>query len=155
MSTARIGLALMVMLAMILLAIRNDRFRFAELVEHDDQLAALDLLHFAREQFADALGELVADARALAFADPLDDALLGGLHRGATELGEVDGDLHHVAELELRDPRSAPLRAALRGPESVTSSTTVFRRTIGSRPCPRRSRFRPAPLAPCFLARAA
>ena len=55
-------LALMVVLAMILLAIRNDRFRFAELVEHDDELAALDLLHFAGEQVADARGELVADA---------------------------------------------------------------------------------------------
>ena len=83
-------LALMEVLAMILLAIRNDRFRLAELVEHDDELAALDLLDFAGEQVADARRELVADPGALAFADALDDALLGGLHGGATELGEVD-----------------------------------------------------------------
>ena len=47
-------LALMEVLAMVLLAIRNDRFRLAELVEHDDELAALDLLHLAGEQLADA-----------------------------------------------------------------------------------------------------
>ena len=47
-------LALVEVLAMVLLAIRNDRFRLAELVEHDDELAALDLLDFAREQVADA-----------------------------------------------------------------------------------------------------
>ena len=95
---------------MVLLAIRNDRFGLAELVQHDDELAALDLLDLAAQQIADAAGELVANARALAFANALDDSLLGGLHRGASELGEVDRDLHHVADLELRDPRSAPPR---------------------------------------------
>src|SRR4051812_45933216 len=45
-------LALMEMLAMILLAVRNDRFGLAELVQHDDELAALDLLHFAGKQLA-------------------------------------------------------------------------------------------------------
>ena len=47
-------LALVEVLAMVLLAIRNDRFRLAELVEHDDELAALDLLDLAGEQVADA-----------------------------------------------------------------------------------------------------
>ena len=88
-------------IAMILLAVRDDRLGLAELVEHDHQLAALDLLHLAGEQVADALAELVLDAGALAFAHALEDALLGGLHGGAPELGEVDRDLHHVAELEL------------------------------------------------------
>ena len=93
-------LALMEVLAMVLLAIRNDRFRLAELVEHDDELAALDLLDLAGEQIADARRELVADACALAFADALDDALLGGLDGGAAEDGEVDRLFHHVADLE-------------------------------------------------------
>ena len=93
-------LALMEVLAMVLLAIRNDRFRLAELVEHDDELAALDLLDFAGQQVADAGRELVADLGALAFADALDDALLGGLDGGAAEHGEVERLLHHVAELE-------------------------------------------------------
>ena len=85
---------------MVLLAVRNDRFRFAELVEHDDELPALDLLDLAGEEVADASRELVADARALAFADPLDDALLGRLDRGTSEDGEVDRLFHHVAGLE-------------------------------------------------------
>ena len=93
-------LTLMEMLAMVLLAIRDDRLRLAELVEHDDELAALDLLDLAGEQVADARGELVADLRALAFANALDDALLGGLDGGATEDGEVERLLHHVAGLE-------------------------------------------------------
>src|SRR4051812_7461530 len=90
----------MEMLAVILLAIRNDRFRFAELVEHHDQLAALDLLHLAGQELTDLGRELVADLGALAFANALDDALLGGLHRGATEDGEVDRLLEHVTGLE-------------------------------------------------------
>ena len=39
-------LALMIVLAMILLAIRDDRFRFTVTIEHEHKLAALDLLHF-------------------------------------------------------------------------------------------------------------
>ena len=93
--------SLVKVLAMVLLAVRHDRLRFAELVEHDHQLAALDLLHLAGEELADAAGELVADAGALALADALDDALLGRLHGAAPELREVDGDLHDVADLEL------------------------------------------------------
>ena len=38
--------------------------------------------------------------RALAFADALDDPLLGGLHGGAAEDGEVDRLFHDVAGLE-------------------------------------------------------
>src|SRR4029079_19624485 len=92
--------ALVDVFAMILLAIRNDRFGLAELVEHDDELAALDLLHFTGEQVADTAGKLVADSRALGFTNPLDDALLGGLYGGATEDGEVDRLFHDVARLE-------------------------------------------------------
>jgi hypothetical protein len=39
----------MEVLAMILLAVGDDRLRLAELVEHDDELTALDLLDFAGE----------------------------------------------------------------------------------------------------------
>ena len=93
-------LALVIVLAVILLAIRNDRFRFAELVEHDDELAAFDLLHFAGEQVADARRELVANAGALALTNALNDSLLGGLHGGSPEHGEVDRLFHDVADLE-------------------------------------------------------
>src|SRR5262249_22968871 len=92
--------ALVEMLAVVLLAIRNDRFRFAELVEHHDELATLDLLHFTAEQIADARRELVADSRALAFAHALDDALLGRLNGRASEDGEIDRLFHDVAQLE-------------------------------------------------------
>ena len=93
----------MEVLAVVLLAVRDDRFRLAELVQHDDQLAALDLLHLAGEQLADLAGELVADPGALALADALDDALLGRLHRRA---GRTPSNGHvlleHVADLEVR-----------------------------------------------------
>src|ERR1041385_3848886 len=94
--------ALMEVLAVILVAVRDDRFGFTELVEHDDDLAALDLLDFAREQLADLARELFADAGALAFAHALDDALLGRLHRRAAELLERHLFLEHVAGLEVR-----------------------------------------------------
>jgi hypothetical protein len=45
--------------------------------------------------------ELVTDLGALAFAHALDDALLGCLHRGAAELGEVHRNLELVADLKL------------------------------------------------------
>ena len=93
-------LALVEVLAMVLLAIRDDRLRLAELVQHDDELAALDLLDLAGQQVADARRELVADLGALAFADALNDALLGGLDGGAAEDGEVQRLFHHVAGLE-------------------------------------------------------
>ena len=90
------------MLAVVLLAVRNDRFRLAELVQHDDELAALDLLDFSREEISDSAGEFVADLRSLAFPDALDDPLLGGLNRRASEFGEIDRNLHLVADLKLR-----------------------------------------------------
>src|SRR5262249_44601269 len=93
--------ALVVMLAMVLLAVGDDRLRFAELVEHYHDLAALDLLHLSRKQLADLAGELVADAAALALAHALDDALLRRLHGGTSELGERHFFLEHVAGLEV------------------------------------------------------
>jgi hypothetical protein len=90
----------MEVLAVVLLAVRNDRFRFAELVEHDDQLAALDLLDLAGQQVTDARRKLVANLGALAFANALDDALLGGLNGRAPEDREVERLFHDVAGLE-------------------------------------------------------
>ena len=87
--------------AVVLLAVRDDCFRLAELVEHDDEFAALDLLDFSRKEVAHSAGELVTDLGALALADALDDALLRRLDRGASKLGEVDGNLHLVADLEI------------------------------------------------------
>src|SRR5688572_10121842 len=86
---------------MILLAVRDDRLGFAELVEHDHQLAALDLLHFARQQVAELRGELIPNLGTLALTNPLDDPLLRRLHGGATEDGKIDGLLEHVADLEV------------------------------------------------------
>src|SRR5439155_5284905 len=56
-------LSLMEVLAMVLLAVGQDRFCFAKLVEHDNKLSALDLLDLTGQQLADAIGELVANAR--------------------------------------------------------------------------------------------
>ncbi len=91
----------MEMLAVVLLAVRNDGFGFAELVQHDHELATLDLLHLSREQLAHAAGELVPDPGPLTFADALDYPLLSRLHGRAPELGEVHRLFHHVADLEL------------------------------------------------------
>ena len=116
---------------MILLAIRNDRFRLAELVEHDDELAALDLLDLAGEQIADARRELVADAcvrspsrtrwmmRCFAACDGR-----------AAELGEVDRLFEHVADLEPFVVDLRVLDARSRGSGPSTSATTVFRSTM-------------------------
>ena len=90
------------MLAMVLVAIGDDRFRFAELGQHHDDLAALDLLDFARKQLPDLARELFPDARALALTDALNDALLGRLHRGAPKLVEGHFLLEDVARLEFR-----------------------------------------------------
>src|SRR5216110_234270 len=90
------------MLAVVLLAVRNDRFGFPEPREHDDDLAALDLLHLARQELADLVGELFPDARPLALADPLDDALLRRLHRRAAERLERHLFLQHIPDLEIR-----------------------------------------------------
>src|SRR2546423_2456554 len=92
----------MEMLAMILFAVRDDCFSLAELIEHDDQLAAFDLLDLAGEQVANPAGKLVTNLGPFAFADALDDALLGSLDRGTSELGKIDGDFHLVANLEVR-----------------------------------------------------
>ena len=86
---------------MVLLAVRDDRLGLAELVEHQHQLAPLDLLDLAREQLAHLVGELLADPVALTLAHPLDDPLLGRLHRAATESRERDFLFEHVAELEV------------------------------------------------------
>src|SRR5690606_4914999 len=86
----------------VLLLPRDDRVRLARLVQHHDDLAALDLLHFTAQQLTDLVRVLVTDALALALTDPLDDALLGGHHGVAAELREVHRDLEHVARLELR-----------------------------------------------------
>ena len=91
----------MKVLAMVLLAVRDDRFRLAELVEHDDELATLDLLHLAGEQVADAARELVANLRPLAFTDALNDPLLGGQHSHSSEFVEIDGRFENIADLKL------------------------------------------------------
>ncbi len=91
----------MEMLAVVLLPVRDDRFGFAELVEHHDQFAALDLLDLAGEQLTDPATELVANLGALTLADALDDPLLRGLDGSASKLREVDRDLHRVADLKL------------------------------------------------------
>jgi hypothetical protein len=72
-----------------------------KLVEHDDELAALDLLDFSRQKITDPARELVADFRPLAFPYALDDALLGRLDGRSSELGEVYWNLHLVADLEI------------------------------------------------------
>ena len=108
-------LTLMKMLAMILLAIRNDCFRLAKLIEHDDELAALDLLDFAGEQLTHFGRELVADLGALAFADALDDPLLGGLHGGAAKHREIDRLFEHVTDLEARVEQAGILGGNLAG----------------------------------------
>ena len=64
-------------------------------------LPALDLLDLARQQLADLGGELLPDPGPLAFAHPLDDPLLGGLHREPAELHEGNLFLEHVADLEV------------------------------------------------------
>jgi hypothetical protein len=81
--------------------VSSSRLSLAELVQHDDELAALDLLDFARQEIADLRGELVADAGPLTLAHALDDALLGRLHREAPEGVERHVLLEHVADGEV------------------------------------------------------
>ena len=95
------GVALMEVLPVVLLPVGYDRLGLAELVEHDDQLAPLDLLDLAGEQLADLGGELLPDAGPLAFPYPLNDPLLGRLHREPAELDEGNLLLEHVADLEV------------------------------------------------------
>src|SRR5690606_19955428 len=94
-------LALPEALPRILLLPRDDRVRFPRLVQHHHELAALDLLDLAREQVPDLARILIPDLLALALPDPLDDPLLRGHHRVASELPELDRDLHHVPDLVL------------------------------------------------------
>src|SRR3989449_11057426 len=67
---------------------------------HHHDLAALDLLHLARQELAHLVGELLANPGPLALAHPLDDALLRRLHRGAPERFEGDFLFEHVARSE-------------------------------------------------------
>src|SRR3989475_2695798 len=86
-------------LAVVLLPVGDDRLGLAELREHHHDLAALDLLHLARQELAHLARELFADAGALPLAHTLDDALLSRLHRRAPEHFEADLFLHHVPDL--------------------------------------------------------
>src|SRR6266516_912011 len=106
--------ALMEVLAVILLAVGDDRLGFTEFREHHDDLPALDLLHLARKQLAHLVGELLADAGTLALTDALDDALLRGLHRRAAERFERHLLFQHVAHLEIRVLESRFLERHLR-----------------------------------------
>ena len=56
---------------------RNDRLGIARSIEHEHELAALDLLHLSRKQLADPVGVFLANALAFTFADQLHDPLLG------------------------------------------------------------------------------
>src|SRR5207244_11010083 len=95
-------IALMEVLAVVRIAVGDDRFGLAELGEHDDDLAARDLLHRAREQLAHLVRELLPDARALALPHALDDALLRSLHGGAAERLERHLLFQYVPRLEVR-----------------------------------------------------
>src|SRR5438034_36337 len=96
------GVALVEVLAVVLLAVGDDRLRLAKLRQHHHDLAALDLLHLPRQQLPDLVGELLADPGPLALAHPLDDALLRRLHRRAPERLEGHFLLEHIADLEVR-----------------------------------------------------
>jgi hypothetical protein len=96
------GVALVEMLPVVLLAIRDDGLRLAELVEHEHQLAPFDLLHFPGQQLADLVAEFLPDLGALALTHPLDDPLLGRLDRETPELGEGDFLFEDIAHLEFR-----------------------------------------------------
>jgi hypothetical protein len=85
---------------MILLAVRDDRLRLLEAVQHDHQLAPFDLLHLAGEQLAHLAREFLADPAPFTLAHPLDDPLLGPCTADA-ELLEGNFLLEHVSGLEL------------------------------------------------------
>src|SRR5690606_29878737 len=65
-------LALAEPLARVLLLPRDDRLGIARLVQHHHDLAALHLLHLARQQIPDLARVLLADLVPLALAHPLD-----------------------------------------------------------------------------------
>jgi hypothetical protein len=54
--------------------------------ELDDDVAVLEALHHAADHFADALAVLAVDVLALRLAHLLEDHLLGGLRRDASEI---------------------------------------------------------------------
>src|SRR2546425_11956033 len=95
----------MEVLAVVLLAVRDNGFGLPELGEHHDDLTALDLLHLAREQLAHLVRELLANARPLTFPHTLDDALLRGLHGRAAERLERHFLFQHVPHLRSEERR--------------------------------------------------
>src|SRR6185437_12692372 len=70
------------------LVARDERFGLAAEVEVD--VAALDALGDAVDQFTHAILERIDHLRALGLADALHDHLLGGLRGDAAELGVLD-----------------------------------------------------------------
>ncbi len=91
----------MEVLPVILLPVGHDGFGLPEFVQHDDQLAALDLLDFSRQKLAHLRGELLPDPGPLAFAHPLDDPLFGRLNRQPAKVDKRNLFLEHVAHLEV------------------------------------------------------
>ena len=96
----------------------------------DDDVAALDALDRAGEQVVLALEEVVQDLLALGVADLLQDHLLRGLRADAAELDRLERLLDDVAQLQLRDPRSAAsvIASWCAGSSCSSSGTTVQRR---------------------------
>src|SRR6185312_8289491 len=82
------------------LVARNERLGVAAQVEID--VAALDPLHDAGHQLADAIGKGVHHLLALGLAYALHDHLLGGLRGDATEFGVLDLLLDVLADLGVR-----------------------------------------------------
>ncbi len=95
-------LALPEPLTRILLLPRDDGVGVPGLAQQQYQLASLDLLDFCADELAHPVDELVPDLLPLAFTDALDNALLGGHDRVASEIRELDRDLEHVSGLEVR-----------------------------------------------------
>ena len=95
------------------------------MIELDDDVAAIHLLHDAAHQRADLVRVLLEDALALRLAHALDEHLLGGLDGVAAELGDRQREGEHVADLGVglwaRASSSVSWSAG-----SSTVSTTVF-----------------------------
>ncbi len=69
------------------------------MIELDDHVAAVHLLHDAAHQQSDLVGVLLEHAVALGFPHPLDQHLLGRLDRVASELGDREREGEHVPDL--------------------------------------------------------
>src|SRR3989442_900685 len=69
------------------------------MIELDDGVAAIDLLHHTAHEDADLVGVLLEHAVALRLAHALDQHLLRGLDRVAAELGDRQRKAEHVARL--------------------------------------------------------